>query len=80
MDLMKKFGFRSADEMDLHIALNAVRASWIVLMISLLTWSIFELIRAGKLTLPFILLSIGLAIYFGTILYLRKKFSSGNQK
>jgi hypothetical protein len=77
MDLMKNLGFRCADETNLHIALIAVRTSWIVIVVSLLIWSFFDIIRAGKLTSPFILLNIGLAIYFITILYLRKKIGSG---
>lgn len=77
MGLMKNLGFRSAGEMDLPIALTAARTSWIVIMILLLIWSFYDFIRAGKLTSPFVLLSIGLAIYFTTILYLRKKLGSG---
>ena len=77
MGSMKNLGFRRADEMDLHIALRAVRVSWIIIMASLLVWSLFDFISTGNLTLPFILLSLGLAVYFAMILYLRKKLSNG---
>jgi hypothetical protein len=72
-------GFREADEMDIHIALAAIRTSWIVIVVALLIWSLYNFFTKGLLTAPFILLSIGLTIYFATILYMREKLSNANQ-
>jgi hypothetical protein len=77
---MKKLGFREADEMDSHIAFVAVRTSWIVTLVALLVWSIYDFFNEGTLTPPFILLSIGLAVYFLSTLYLRGKLGTGNQE
>ncbi len=77
MKLLEQLGFRNADEMDIHIALVSVRTSWIVLIIALLVWSLNDLIVWGELSLPFILLSLGLAIYFITILTMRSKLGNG---
>lgn len=70
---MKNFGFRNGNNIDHHVAFVAVRTSWIVLILALLTWSIYDVIRQGSLTPPFLLLSVDLAVYFATSLYMRKK-------
>lgn len=73
-------GFREADETDIYSALIAVRTSWIVIVAALLTWSLYNFFTKALLTEPFILLSIGLAIYFATHLYVREKLSDANQE
>ena len=80
MDLIKKLGFRKADEMDIHIAHVAVRTSWIVIIIALLVWSLYNFIRGGTISPSFIPLSLGLAVYFATTIYMREKLSDGNQE
>ena len=75
MDLMKKLGFRKADELDIHIANTAVRTSWILTMTVLLVWSIYKFIEGGSIPPAFIVLGLGLVVYFGTILVMREKYS-----
>jgi hypothetical protein len=80
MDLVKKLGFRTADEMDIHIANVAVRTSWVITIIALLISSLYGFIREGSITPSFIPLGLGLAVYFATIIYMRKKLGNGNQE
>ena len=80
MDLIKKLGFRKADEMDIHIANVAVRTSWVVIIIELLIWSLYNFIRGGTISPSIIPLGLGLAVYFATLLYMREKLSDGNQE
>lgn len=79
MKLIQRLGFRQADEMDIHIALFAVRSSWLVIMIALLVWSIYDIVTKGTITLPLTILLLGGIVYFSTDLYVRKKLSSDNQ-
>ena len=39
MKLLQRLNFLKADEMDLQIALSAVRSSWLVVMVTLWVWS-----------------------------------------
>ncbi len=80
MKFLKKLGFRDADEMDMHIAIRAAHTSWVVVIIALLIWSFYDFFTKAKLTEPFIILSIGLVIYFVTILHMRKRLSSGDNQ
>lgn len=80
MDLMKKLGFRKADEMDLHIEHIAVRTSWLTIVIALLIWSLYSFIKEGVLSPSFIPLGLGLAVYYTTIIYMREKLSDGHQE
>jgi len=80
MDLMKKLGFRTADEMDIHVANVAVRTSWVITITALLISSLFGFIKEGSMPSSFIPLGLGLAAYFATILYMREKLGNGNQE
>ena len=80
MDLMKKLGFRKADEMDTYIANVAVRTSWLTLTIALLIWSLYSFIEKATITPAFIFLGLGLAVYFAAILYMRAKLSDDHQE
>ena len=77
MKLLQRLGFSKADEMDIHIALFAVRSSWLVVMIALWVWSIYDVVTKQTLTIPLTILLLGLFIYFSTDLYMRRKLSSG---
>jgi len=79
MKLLQRLGFRQADEMDIHIALFAVRSSWIVIMIALLIWSIYDVVTKGTITMPLNILLLGGFVYFSTDLYMRKKLSGDYQ-
>jgi hypothetical protein len=77
MQLMKRLGFRRADEMDVLIALSAIRLSWLVVMVALLVWSIYGVVRAHEFTTPLLVLMLGLFVYTSTDLYLRRKWTGG---
>ena len=79
MKLLQRLGFRKADEMDIHIALFAVRSSWLAIMIALLIWSIYDIVTKGVITMPLNILLLGGIVYFSTDLYMRKKLSDGNK-
>ena len=80
MKLLQRLGFMKADEMDIHIALVAVRSSWLVVMIVLLIWSIYDVVTKHTITMPLIILLLGEIVYFSTDLYMRRKLSSGHQE
>jgi hypothetical protein len=50
---------------------TAARVSWLVTMVGLLIWSLVEFFARGELGVPFILLSLGLAVFFGSLLIIR---------
>ncbi len=77
MKLFQKLGFNKADEMDTHIALFAVRSSWLVIMIFLLIWSIYDVITKQTITMSLTLLMLGVFVYFSTDLFMRRRLSSG---
>ncbi len=79
MKLVQRLGFRQADEMDIHIALFAVRSSWLVIMIALLIWSTYDIVTKGTITMPLTILLLGGIVYFSTDLYMRKKLSGDNK-
>ena len=80
MKLLQRLGFAKADEMDIHIALFAVRSSWLVTMIALLIWSIYDVITKQTITMPLNILLLGGIVYFSTDLYMRRKLNGGYQK
>jgi len=80
MKLLQRLGFTKADEMDIHIALFAVRSSWLVTMIALLIWSIYDVITKQIITIPLNILLLGGIVYFSTDLYMRRKLKGGYQK
>lgn len=73
MKLLQRLGFTKADETDIQIALFAVRSSWLVTMIALLTWSIYDVITKQTITMPLNILLFGGIVYFFTYLYMRRK-------
>ena len=77
MKLLRKLGFMEADEMDIHIALFAVRSSWIAVTIVLAIWSIYDVITKQTITMPLITLLLGGIVYFSVDLYMRKRLSGG---
>ena len=77
MKLLQRLGFMKADEMDIHIALFAVRSSWIVIIIALMIWSIYDVVTKQIITIPLCILLFGLIIYFFSSLYMRKRLSDG---
>jgi len=80
MNIFEKLGFKKADEMDLHIALIAVRSSWIVMLIALLAWSIYDAVTELSITMPLIVMALGLLVYYSVTLYVRNKLSNENQE
>jgi hypothetical protein len=78
MNLLRRLGFRKADELDMQIALFSVRSSWLVVLIALWIWSLYDIVVKQTLTMPFIILMIGVIVFFSTDLYMRRKFSSGS--
>lgn len=80
MNILKRLGFRKADEMDIHIALVSAHTSWIIIITALLIWSLYIFISDGTISPSFIFLGLGLAVYYGTIIYMRGKLGNGNQE
>ncbi len=80
MKLLQRLGFMKADEMDIHIALFAVRSSWLVIMIALLIWSTYNAVTKQTITMPLTILMLGGIVYFSTDLYMRRKLSGGHQE
>ena len=79
MKLVQRLGFRQADEMDIHIALFAVRSSWLAIMVALLVWSIYDIVTKGTITMPLTILLLGGIVYFSTDLFMRKKLSGDHK-
>ena len=77
MKLFQKLGFMKADEMDVHIALFALRSSWIVINIALMLWSIYDVVTKQMITMPLIILLLGGIVYFFADLYMRRRLSGG---
>jgi len=77
MKLLKRLGFMKADEMDIHIALFAVRSSWIVINIALMLWSIYDVVTKQTITMPLSILLLGGIVYFFADLYMRRRLSGG---
>lgn len=80
MKILQRLGFSKADEMDNQIALFAVRSSWLVIMIFLWIWSIYDVLTKGLNTMPRILLLLGLFVFFISDFYMRRKLCGDNRK
>jgi hypothetical protein len=80
MKLLQRLGFTKADEMDLQIALTAVRSSWLVVMISLWVWSTYDVVTKQTITMPLTILMLGLFVFGVTDLYMRRKLNGGNRE
>jgi len=72
MKLLQRLGFTKSNEIDIHIAVYAVRSSWLVTMIALLIWSICDVITKRTITMPLNILLLGGIVYFFTDLYMRR--------
>lgn len=80
MEILKKLGFRQADEMDQHISTVALGWSWVVMALNLLIWGIVGVIRHGEINVPLMVLSLGLAVYYSVILFMRKRLYDDPQE
>ncbi len=78
MKLIQRLGFAKPDEMDLHIALVSVRTSWLVVMIALWIWSLYDVVTQKTVTMPLTILVLGVIAFFSSDLYMRRKLSGGH--
>ncbi len=76
MALLERWNRNFAQDPKARIGLQAAGISWVVCLGGLLAWTFYNLISEGTLSTPFILLSIVLVVYFGALLYLRKRTPS----
>ena len=80
MKWLEKLGFRKADEMDQHIHTTALGASWLVIVVCLLGWGVYGVIRQGTINVSLLVLSMGLAVYYGVMLWMRNRlYGSGEE-
>lgn len=79
-EFFKRLGFRKADEMDGHITRVSVGWSWLVILVNLLGFGFYGVIRRGEINVSLMILSEGLAVYFGVMLYMRGKLYDGPQE
>ena len=79
-EFFKRLGFRTADEMDGHITRVSVGWSWLVMLVNLLGFGLYGVIRRGEINVSLMILSVGLAVYFGVMLYMRGKLYDGPQE
>ena len=80
MKILQRLGFRKADELDIHIALFAVRSSWLVILIALWIWATYDVITKQTITTPLTILLLGLLVYSTTDLYMRRKLGSDHRE
>jgi hypothetical protein len=67
-------GFRKMDEMEMSINLNAIRIAWVYSVIFLFVWVIYDWIKMSSFnSMPFILMSSQLAVYWSIQLFLKWK-------
>lgn len=65
--LLKKFGYRSPDEMERAISFRAQRNGYIFLLIALLIWALYETAYAGHSRMnPFPCLLLGVTLLIQT--------------
>jgi hypothetical protein len=70
MKFLQRLGFSKADQMNIHIALFAVRSSWLVVMIALWIWSTYDVVTKHSITPPLTILLLGLLVYGTMDLYM----------
>ena len=80
MEFLRRIGFMKADEMDRQIALVAVRSSWLVVMIALWVWAVYDVATRQTITWSLILLLLGMTVFFSTDLAMRRKLSGGHRE
>ena len=56
--------FRKMDELELHLSLNAIRASWFFTLLALLVWGIWGYVQTGQFTAPMCLFIFQYLLYF----------------
>jgi hypothetical protein len=71
--LLERWNRNLAQNPKARIRLQAAVISWVVCMGGLLAWTFYNLMSEGTLSTPFILLCIILLVFFGSLLYLRKR-------
>ena len=71
MKFLKKLDLRHSDASDQQPSTPAVRLSWVVVILVLLGWGIYDLVTEGALNAPMIVLSLGLAVFWTGRLILR---------
>lgn len=64
-----------ADEMEMAINFKAMRLSWVFLTLSLLVWSMVDVIKEGTLGTPFLLLMVSGSISSSTKLWLTRRMT-----
>ena len=86
---MKKFfkeiGFRKMDEMEKTIQLQAIRLSWLIGIVGLLTWSLYESYKAridnGSVNLIPSWIAIGQVLMYSiSNIIMRKRIGGGGEK
>ena len=80
MRMLQRLGFAKADELDKHIALCAVRSSWLVVMLALFALSTYDVATQQTVTMPFIIFLLGMSVFFSTDIYLRRNMTNGHQE
>ncbi|MCI1965265.1 MAG: hypothetical protein LKJ17_03935 [Oscillospiraceae bacterium] len=55
---------RKMDEMETKIALESIRWCWFFTVVALFLWSVLDIVKTGKATLPCYLLAFQNLIYF----------------
>lgn len=80
MNLFKKMGFGKADEMETYISYLALRLEMLVVMTGLIVLSFYEYLKTGILGLPFLLMSLGVIVYFSAILYFKRKLGGTGEE
>ena len=73
MKFLKKLDLRHSDASDPQSSAPSVRLSWVVLILILLGWGIYDLVSEGSLNAPMIVLSLGLAVFWAGRLILRSQ-------
>ncbi|UNC93019.1 hypothetical protein [Candidatus Contubernalis alkaliaceticus] len=83
MKWLEKIGFynlNTADEMDIHISYLAARNLAGLVWIFLLIWIWYDFIKTETIGTPFLLAALSKLVYFGSIIYYRKKFVGNSEQ
>ncbi|HEX2923814.1 MAG TPA: hypothetical protein VHS28_07295 [Chloroflexota bacterium] len=81
MTVMRRLGFRiGSDEMYLHISGLAARLSWATLVVVLLGWSIYDGVRLHILPAQFVVLGLGLIVYWTVYLLVLRDLTGSHEE
>lgn len=69
----KKLGFDKGDERSVLIVAYVARISWVYVTIALITWTLYEVIRFGRLGLPALLFFSSQAIFWFAYIHYQRK-------